>query len=66
MNLDKEYEFFQLPKTASDNDIREKYLKLVLKHHHDKGGNTETFQKLENTYNKIMSDREKERKNTFC
>ncbi len=45
----------EIPNSADSNLIRKAYRKLVLKHHPDKGGDKEKFQKIQNAY-EILSD----------
>jgi DnaJ-class molecular chaperone len=42
-------------KNATPDDIKKSYRKLASKHHPDKGGDTSTFQKIEEAY-RILSD----------
>jgi curved DNA-binding protein CbpA len=42
-------------KNATPDDIKKAYRKLASKHHPDKGGDTSTFQKIEEAY-RILSD----------
>ena len=52
------YEVLGIDKSADDNDIRKQYKKLCLIHHPDKGGNNETFQKIQKAY-EILSNNDK-------
>lgn len=42
---------------ASDAELKRAYRELVLKHHPDKGGDTATFQQLQQAYEKVVEDR---------
>ncbi len=49
------YETLGVDKTATPDEIKKSYRKLASKHHPDKGGDTATFQKIEEAY-RILSD----------
>jgi curved DNA-binding protein len=49
------YQTLGVAKNATPDDIKKSYLKLSSKHHPDKGGDTATFQKIEEAY-RILSD----------
>jgi curved DNA-binding protein len=49
------YSTLGVSKTANTDDIKKAYRKLAGKHHPDKGGDTSTFQKIEEAY-RILSD----------
>jgi DnaJ-class molecular chaperone len=49
------YSTLGVGKNANADDIKKAYRKLAGKHHPDKGGNTATFQKIEEAY-RILSD----------
>ncbi len=55
------YETLNVSKDASFEEIKKSYRKLALKHHPDKGGNSDDFKKITEAYD-ILSDEEK-RKN---
>jgi len=55
------YKELGIEKTATPEDIKKAYRKLVMVHHPDKGGNQEKFKKISESY-EILSDPEK-RKN---
>lgn len=52
------YNILGVNKTATPDEIKNAYRKLASKHHPDKGGDTPTFQKIEEAY-RILSDPEK-------
>jgi len=52
------YETLQVPKTASQDDIKRSYKHLARQHHPDKGGDTNTFQKIQEAY-ETLSDEQK-------
>lgn len=49
------YQTLGVAKNATPNEIKKSYRKLASKHHPDKGGDTATFQKIEEAY-RILSD----------
>ena len=49
------YQTLGVVKTATPDDIKKAYRRLASKHHPDKGGDTATFQKIEEAY-RILSD----------
>ena len=49
------YKELEIPNGSNSDVIRKAYRKLALKHHPDKGGEVEKFQKLQNAY-EILSD----------
>ena len=49
------YQTLGVAKNATSDDIKKSYRKLASKHHPDKGGDTATFQKIEEAY-RILSD----------
>lgn len=49
------YETLGISKTATPEEIKKAYRKLASKHHPDKGGDTSTFQKIEEAY-RVLSD----------
>lgn len=55
MNL---YEILNISKNASQEEIKQSYKKLILKHHPDKGGNEEEFKKIQEAY-EILGNPEK-------
>jgi DnaJ homolog subfamily A member 2 len=55
VNNSKYYELLELTSSASSNDLRKAYKKLLLKHHPDKGGDPKKFQELQNVY-EVLSD----------
>jgi len=49
------YQTLGVDKKATQDDIKKAYRRLASKHHPDKGGDTSTFQKIEEAY-RILSD----------
>ena len=49
------YQTLGVAKNATPDDIKKSYRKLASTHHPDKGGDTATFQKIEEAY-RILSD----------
>jgi len=54
------YETLGVDKSAGPEEIKKAYRKMASKHHPDKGGDTATFQKIEEAY-RILSDPDKRR-----
>lgn len=52
------YEILSVSKNASQTEIKQSYKKLILQHHPDKGGNEETFKKIQEAY-ETLGDPEK-------
>lgn len=52
------YQTLGVAKTATPDEIKKAYRKLASQHHPDKGGDTATFQKIEEAY-RVLSDAEK-------
>jgi DnaJ-class molecular chaperone len=52
------YKTLGVAKTATPDEIKKAYRKLASQHHPDKGGDTATFQKIEEAY-RILSDPQK-------
>ena len=49
------YTILNVSKTATSEEIKRSYKKLILVHHPDKGGNVESFINVKNAYD-ILSD----------
>jgi curved DNA-binding protein len=49
------YNTLGIPKTATQQEIKQAYRKMAAKHHPDRGGSTEQFQKVEEAY-RTLSD----------
>jgi DnaJ-class molecular chaperone len=54
------YQTLGVARTATDDDIKRAYRRLASKHHPDKGGNTQDFQKIEEAY-RILGDPDQRR-----
>jgi DnaJ-class molecular chaperone len=52
------YDVLGLDKSASPDDIRKAYRKLIMVHHPDKGGDPEKFKKIQEAY-EVLSDPQK-------
>eukprot|EP01043_Picozoa_sp_COSAG02_P041187 COSAG02_NODE_3395_length_6814_cov_8.576620_5_plen_948_part_00 len=52
-SLKDHYEVLGLESTASPDEIRQAFRKLSLQHHPDKGGSTESFQRLQAAYDTL-------------
>jgi len=50
------YETLGVPESASAEEIRMAYKRLALKHHPDRGGDTEMFQNIQAAYNVLADD----------
>jgi len=57
----KFYKTLEVDKTASDKEIKTAYRKLAVKHHPDKGGDSEKFKEITRAY-EVLSDQEKRSK----
>ena len=53
MNL---YEILNVPENASKDEIKTAYRRLAAKHHPDRGGDTATFQSIQQAYDTLMDD----------
>ena len=49
------YSILNVPKGASDTDIKKQYRNLAREHHPDKGGNKEEFQKIQEAYETLSN-----------
>ncbi len=54
------YSVLGIPRTASDDEIKQAYRRLASQHHPDKGGNKEKFQEVQEAYS-VLGDAEKRR-----
>jgi DnaJ family protein A protein 2 len=52
------YNILGVPQNAGPEDIKKAYRKLALQHHPDKGGNPETFKKLQQAYD-VLGDEQR-------
>ena len=50
------YKILGVSKTATQQEIKQAYRRLAAKHHPDRGGNTEDFQKIEEAYRTLSDD----------
>ena len=53
--MDDFYKTLGVERSATPDEIKSAYRKMASKHHPDKGGDTATFQKIEEAY-RILSD----------
>lgn len=58
MNDDKLYKLLEVDKNASEADIKAAYKKQALKHHPDRGGDSNTFKDVSRAY-EVLSDPQK-------
>ena len=49
------YDLLGVSQTATDKEIKKAYHKKAMIHHPDKGGDKETFQKIQEAYEKLMN-----------
>lgn len=54
----KLYKILEVDKNCSDAELKKSYRKLAMKHHPDKGGDTEKFQEISHAF-EVLSDPEK-------
>jgi DnaJ family protein A protein 2 len=54
------YKLLGIERSASSSDVKRAFHKLALQHHPDKGGNEETFKKMQQAY-EVLSDDGKRR-----
>ena len=54
------YELLQIPKDADINTIKKGYKRMAMRHHPDKGGDSEMFKKIAEAYD-VLSNPEKKR-----
>jgi len=50
------YEVLNVPKNASQDDIKKAFRKLSLEHHPDRGGETSKFQEINNAYETLSNE----------
>lgn len=50
------YKILGLSKTATQEEIKKRYKKLVLEHHPDKGGNSDKFREIQEAYEVLSND----------
>ncbi|CAE7304538.1 abhd13 [Symbiodinium natans] len=55
------YAILGVPRTVSDKELRNAYRKACLRLHPDKGGDKQQFQQLQDSYARILEEREKEK-----
>lgn len=60
------YKLLGVSENDSNDIIKEKFRKLVKTHHPDKGGNADTFIKINEAYTQIIDDRTRESKNNIA
>ena len=53
------YENLNVPNFSSIDDIKKSYKKLIKINHPDKGGNSEEFEKVKNTFEILKDDKKK-------
>ena len=56
---DNYYEILEVSKTASTEEIRQSYRKLARTNHPDKGGDAETFKKIQTAYETLSDDQKR-------
>ena len=59
------YEILNLTDKSSVEEVKKSYKKLVKTHHPDKGGNPETFKKIQLAYEILSNEEKKERYDRF-
>lgn len=55
---DRYYAILGVPKTATQEELKKSHRKLALKHHPDKGGDSEQFKEINEAYD-VLKDAEK-------
>jgi len=58
INNERLYKLLCVDKSCSDAELKKAYRKLAMKHHPDKGGDTETFQEISHAF-EVLSDPDK-------
>ena len=58
VNNEKYYELLGVDKSATPHEIKKAHRKLALKHHPDKGGDSEKFKEINQAY-EVLRDEEK-------
>jgi len=53
------YSILGVPKGASADEIKKAYRKMASQHHPDKGGDTQTFQQIEEAYRTLSDDKKR-------
>jgi len=59
------YEVLGVPNSASEIDIKKAFRTLAMKHHPDKGGDSETFKKISEAYNVLIDPVKKQEYDGF-
>tara|TARA_R110001599_G_scaffold63968_3_gene178188 strand:- start:283 stop:789 length:507 start_codon:yes stop_codon:yes gene_type:complete len=54
LQITNDWKFFDLIPPKTKDEIKKKYRKLCLKYHPDKGGDSEKFIQLQNSYNNLL------------
>ncbi len=56
----KAHDLLKVSENATEQEIRKAYMDLALQHHPDRGGDTETFQSIQNAYERIKFEGDEE------
>jgi DnaJ family protein A protein 2 len=64
-DTNKYYDLLGVPKTASQAEIKKAYRKLAIKHHPDKGGDSEKFKEIGNAYQTLSDPKKRQMYDQF-
>ena len=63
--MSSHYDTLEIQKDASQNDIKKAYHKLAVKHHPDKGGDSEKFKQIAEAYEILSNSKKKQQYDDF-
>ena len=59
------YDILNIQKDASQNDIKKAYHKLAIRHHPDKGGDSNKFKEISEAYETLSNPEKKQQYDNF-